>query len=59
MAFFVSIVDMSANNGHGRVISKNVPILRDTSLGMYAKACRHANGRDWWVIRLSKNLNKC
>ncbi|MEY4927150.1 MAG: hypothetical protein RI894_1586 [Bacteroidota bacterium] len=52
-------IDMRGNNGKGAIISKNIPILYDTCRGPYARACRHANGRDWWVLRLNKNLSKC
>jgi hypothetical protein len=44
-----SIIDASANNGLGKVIAKNEPLLTDTLTGMIT-ACRHANGRDWWVV---------
>ena len=44
-----SEVDMSANNGLGRVSQKNVLILTDT-LTRSATAVRHGNGRDWWIV---------
>jgi hypothetical protein len=45
-----SVVDMSLNNGAGKVILKEQHIIEDTlSLGVWT-ACRHANGRDWWII---------
>ncbi len=47
--FLYSIVDASASNGLGKVIAKNEPLLTDTLTGMVT-ACRHANGRDWWVV---------
>jgi hypothetical protein len=47
---YYSIVDMSANNGLGKVIQKNVPVLSGIlNIGMLT-ACRHANGRDWWLL---------
>lgn len=44
-------IDMSLNNGLGAVTSKNVPILLDTitEFGLLS-ACKHGNGRDWWLI---------
>ncbi len=46
-----SIVDMNANNGKGKVVSKNNFLLQGISLAPYGlTTCRHANGRDWWVI---------
>jgi hypothetical protein len=33
------------------LISKNNIILSDTSSMGDMQACRHANGRDWWIIK--------
>lgn len=44
-----SVVDASANGGLGRVVFKNEFLRQDTFSGMIS-ACRHANGRDWWVV---------
>jgi len=46
------IVDINANNGLGKVISKNNVLLSGKEMhkiGMMA--CRHANGRDWWLLK--------
>ena len=48
---YCAVVDMNANGGQGKVISKkNVlwkgSLIDDTRM----TACRHANGRDWWFI---------
>jgi hypothetical protein len=43
---------MQANGGLGSVIVKNKVLLKDAELmkvGM--QACRHANGRDWWLVK--------
>ena len=52
MSLWYSIIDMEANNGKGRVIEKNIPLLEGYEEINYtqATAVRHANGRDWWVI---------
>ena len=48
-------IDMSANNGLGKVVEKNVNILGsetppfDTLIENFS-AARHGNGRDWWII---------
>jgi hypothetical protein len=45
-----SVVDLSLNNGAGKVILKEEHIVEDTlDIGDWT-ACRHANGRDWWII---------
>jgi hypothetical protein len=46
---YLSKIDMTLDNGLGGVTSKNDTILADT-LSMGIGACRHANGRDWWVV---------
>ena len=43
-----TVIDMSAENGQGRVIQKNVLLQKDSFCDMLA-AVRHGNGRDWWV----------
>ncbi|MBK9255531.1 MAG: hypothetical protein IPM42_08595 [Saprospiraceae bacterium] len=54
-----SIVDMSLNQGSGRVIKKNIPVLQDTILGAgNLAAVKHANGTDWWIIKQdNRNTN--
>jgi Secretion system C-terminal sorting domain len=51
-SLWYSIIDMEANNGKGKVLEKNVPLLQATEAINYteATAVRHANGRDWWII---------
>ena len=46
---FYSKIDMSYNNGLGKVIQKNVQINND-SIADGITAVKHGNGRDWWVI---------
>ncbi len=47
---YTSIVDMNLDGGLGAVLSKNTIILNDTLEPQMLTACRHANGRDWWVL---------
>jgi hypothetical protein len=49
-----SVVDASKNAGIGKVILKNEFIQKDTFSGMVS-ACRHANGRDWWLVIQENN----
>ena len=46
----MTTVDMSKQNGKGEVIEKGKIILSDTFNNGYLSACRHANGRDWWIM---------
>lgn len=48
--FYYSIVDMSLNNGLGAVVQKNTILLHDSLVEGRITACKHANGRDWWVF---------
>jgi Secretion system C-terminal sorting domain len=45
-----SIVDATLNNGIGDVTKKNESILYNRLSKVGIQACRHGNGRDWWVI---------
>jgi hypothetical protein len=48
---YYSIIDMSLDSGLGGVApgQKNLIALQDT-LNQGIAACKHANGRDWWVV---------
>ena len=47
--FLYSIIDMKYQNGFGIVSSKNNTLLNEHSAWGYITACKHANGRDWWI----------
>ncbi|MBK6995635.1 MAG: PKD domain-containing protein [Lewinellaceae bacterium] len=49
-------IDMTANNGAGKVIEKNKILLTGTL--MSPTACRHANGRDWWILVSDADENR-
>jgi hypothetical protein len=51
-----SIVDINGDGGLGEVISKNNVFLSD-SLNQGFAACKHANGRDWWIMTQKNNSN--
>jgi hypothetical protein len=48
-----SLIDKSLNNGLGGVVlgQKN-QLVFSKSLNPYIAICRHANGRDWWILTL-------
>lgn len=50
-----SLVDLSYNNGLGKVLTRAIPILSDTLSDSRMTACKHANGRDWWLINHEYN----
>ena len=49
-------IDMTLNNGLGAVTTnKNVKLISDSlNLGKIT-ACKHGNGRDWWVVCMQSN----
>lgn len=55
---YMSIVDMNNMGGLGSVIIKNFSLINDSLNPGKITACKHANGRDWWVICHRVNSNK-
>jgi hypothetical protein len=57
--FYYSVVDMSANMGLGDVVQKDVRLpLTGVNCASRLTAVKHANGRDWWIIRHGWRDNK-
>ncbi|HMG16999.1 MAG TPA: PKD domain-containing protein [Saprospiraceae bacterium] len=50
LSLLKTTVNIKANNGLGKVISKNISFKDLKYLGFHMNAVRHANGRDWWII---------
>ena len=49
---------MTQDSGRGAVISKNHLIIQEELLSFSRMAaCRHANGRDWWLIKNAFSQN--
>ncbi len=45
-------IDMNANGGAGKVIQRSKIIVeQDSMLKAMMIACRHANGKDWWLVK--------
>ncbi|MBR9919922.1 MAG: T9SS type A sorting domain-containing protein [Bacteroidetes bacterium] len=55
-SFYFTIVDMTMPEGN--VITKNNLIIADTLDYGHTTAIRHANGRDWWLLKSQFNSNK-
>lgn len=49
VGLYFSVVDMSLNNGLGRVTQRKMPLVVDTLEYGRLDVVRHANGRDWWL----------
>jgi type IX secretion system substrate protein len=58
--FYYSKIDMSLNGGEGEVVLKNIKLINqgqfiDTLSIVGITACKHGNGRDWWIV--TKNIH--
>ena len=53
---YYSVIDMNLNNGLGGVILKNQQIIK-AHLSSGIGACKHANGRDWWIVAVKDSSN--
>ncbi len=54
---YYTIIDMSLQGGLGEVVQKNLVLLNDSLVCDKINACKHANGRDWWIIGHQINTN--
>jgi len=48
--WFYSIIDMNLDSGFGAVVSFNNTLIHDSLVRGKITACKHANGRDWWIV---------
>jgi hypothetical protein len=55
---FFSVVDMTQNNGKGKVATKNIELMSDTLARAEITAVKHANGKDWWLVTPRRNSNQ-
>lgn len=47
---YYTLIDMSLNEGRGKVIEKNIPLIEEDITYGQLTAVKHANGHDWWII---------
>lgn len=51
-------IDMSGNNGRGTIIEKNKAVFKTTNIvSGYLSACKHTNGKDWWLVQMEEDTN--
>ncbi len=55
---YYNVVDMNSNNGEGELIIRQEPLLQDTLTFGKITTCKHANGRDWWLIMFKYDSNE-
>lgn len=50
-------LDISANNGHGKLVSKDVTTIEQKN-NISIAAVKHGNGKDWWLVSY-RTLTNC
>ena len=53
---YYTVIDRTLDGGKGDVISKN-NIALNGSFGHGVAACKHGNGRDWWIVIFNHNAS--
>jgi hypothetical protein len=53
---FYTVIDKTLDGGKGDVITKNNVALSG-AFGYGMTACKHGNGRDWWIVALNNTGN--
>jgi len=49
---------MNANGGAGKVLKRMQPLMENAELRKtQMMACRHANGKDWWLLKQAGDSN--
>jgi hypothetical protein len=55
---YYAIVDMNANGGAGKVVKRMRPLMENAEFRKtQMMACRHANGKDWWLLKQAGDSN--
>ena len=54
---YLSVIDMSMNNGLGELAIKNQIVVSDLMNYGKINAIKHGNGRDWWIVLHKINTN--
>ncbi len=53
-----NIIDMNANGGSGKVVKRMQPLMENAELSKtQMMACRHSNGKDWWLLKQGVDSN--
>lgn len=54
-----NVIDMNANGGAGKVVKRMVTLMDSASLSKtQMMACRHGNGKDWWLLKQGGDSNR-
>jgi WD40 repeat protein len=55
---YYTLIDMTLDTGLGGVVTKNNAILNTVLLPIGLTGCKHANGRDWWLVCHEQGSNR-
>jgi hypothetical protein len=55
--FMYTVIDITGNAGLGAVSQKNILLFSDTMALGQLTACRHSDGKSWWIFVPQKNSN--
>lgn len=54
-----NVIDMNANAGAGKVVKRMQVLMDSASLSKtQMMACRHGNGKDWWLLKQGGDSNR-
>ena len=54
-----NVIDMNANGGAGKVVRRMEPLMENAELRKtQMMACRHSNGKDWWLLKQAGDSNR-
>lgn len=52
-------IDGKLNGGQGMVVQRMQPLLENNELSkVQMMACKHGNGKDWWLFKMAGDANK-
>lgn len=52
-------IDMDGNAGTGKCLDREIKLLQHENLSMtQMMACKHGNGKDWWLFKQAQSVNK-
>jgi hypothetical protein len=55
---YYAVINMNANGGAGKVLKRMQPLMENAELRKtQMMACRHANGKDWWLLKQAGDSN--
>ena len=55
---YYNIIDMKANGGQGKVVKRKIPLIENVKMSKsQMMACRHGDGKSWWLLKQAQDTN--